>query len=669
MINIQNKKDCTGCYSCENICPLNAINMEIDEEGFWYPKVLKDKCINCGLCEQSCPIINKKEITSLKKAYASFNKNDEIRIKSSSGGIFSVIATDIIKNNGVVYGAAFDENFDVVHICVENKSQLYKLRGSKYVQSNLNNTYKQIKEKLLEGKQVLFSGTPCQVSGLKSFLGKDYDNLFCIDLICHGVPSPKVWKKYIQEISNGKRISDFTFRDKSDGWKESNLVCKFENGREYREKYQDNKYIKGFIKNCFLRPSCYSCNNKTLNRCSDLTLADFWGIENILPNLDCSKGISLILVHTDKGLKKIKALNDEIYLKEVDIDCAIKDNSCAVESVKLTKARKKFFDYVNNMSVNESIDKSLNKNIIELMFEKLKLIMLKIKRKLKYKGEEVYYSTTDYILKNFLKLNIKTIDESIEYLINNRVSVARFGDGEFKIINSDKIGFQEVNSELSRRLKEVLKSNSNDIMICLPGTLISTDDMIEKSKRYWDEHLKRNRLKWYKHLTLNKVYYNTQMTRLYIDYKDKSCAGERFNKFKRLWNERDLVIIEGEHSKLGVGNDLFENANSISRIIAPSKNAFNKYDEILNFAKTLDKDKLILIALGPTATVLAYDLHLLGYQAIDVGHIDIEYEWFLRKVDKKIAIENKYVNEVIEGRVAETKNDEKYLNQIIYKID
>lgn len=668
MIKIEDKRMCSGCHACDNICPKKAISMDIDEEGFWYPNVDKDKCVNCNLCEDVCPIINNKDFVSIKKAYGCYNLDEDIRLKSSSGGVFSLLASSVIAKNGVVFGAKFDENFNVVHDYAETIEELSVFRGSKYVQSNIGENFKIAKEFLKSGRLVLFSGTPCQIGGFKAYLRKEYDNLITVDLICHGVPSPMIWQKYINELSNGKKLTAMTFRDKSKGWKNGVLKYTFDDRSEIKEEYGKSVYIKGFIKNCYLRPSCYDCHFKTLDRCSDLTLGDFWGVEDLLPDIDLKQGVSLVLGHTKKGIKLMKNLNEKIYLKEINIDDSIKFNSCAIQSVSLPKAREKFFSSINNLSIGSAIEKALYKSRLMLAIDKYNILLKKIKIKLKNKVSEIYYSVTDYILKTFFQLKIKTIDESIDYLVNNKVSVCRFGDGEFKIINSVKIAFQESDIELSKRLVEVLKANHKDLMICIPGTLISTDDMISNSKTYWDNHLKYNRVKWYKNLSLNKTYFNTQMTRLYIDYTDKSLVKGRFDKIKSLWNGRDIVIIEGEYTKLGIGNDLFKNTNSISRIIAPSKNAFDKYDIILEYAKEIDKDKLILIALGPTATILAYDLYQLGYQAVDVGHIDIEYEWFLKQTNKKIPIKNKYVNEVIEGRVIESYDNKEYLDQVLYKV-
>lgn len=668
MIDIKEKYMCDGCHACYSVCPKDAINMEIDDEGFWYPKVDNDKCVDCNKCEKVCPILNKKEVKSLKKAYACYNLDEDIRMKSSSGGIFTILASEIIKDNGVVFGAKFDEDFNVVHDYVEDVEGLSKFRGSKYVQSNIGDSFIQAKKFLDDGRKVLFSGTPCQIGGLKSYLNKDYENLVTVDLICHGVPSPMIWQRYINKIGDGKKLSAMTFRDKSKGWNSAVLKYRFEDGSEIDENYSESVYIKGFIQNCFLRPSCYNCNFKTLNRVSDFTLGDFWGVESILPKLKDNKGISLVFVHSEKSDRMMKEIKKNIYLCEVEIENSITWNSCAIKSVELLPNRNKFFRYVDEISVTEAVDKSLYKSKLRRIQEKH--LVRRIKSKVASKCVESYYYAKDYAIKKIFRLNIKSIDESIDYLTNNKVSLARFGDGEFKIMHSKKIGFQENNKELANRLKEVLNSTSKDIMICIPGTLIQTNDMVDKSKNYWDSYLKQNRMTWYKDLSLKKLYYNTQMTRLYIDYKDKSKVGKRFEKLKSVWSNKDIVIVEGKFSKLGVGNDLFKGVTSISRIICPSKNAFDKYDEILDNVKKVDKSKLILIALGPTATVLAYDLHLLGYQALDIGHIDIEYEWFLRNVSEKVAIENKYVNEVMEGRITETNDyDIEYLKQILYRIN
>jgi coenzyme F420-reducing hydrogenase beta subunit len=267
---IKRKEDCTGCYACSQICPdeIKCISMVKDNEGFWYPKVDYSKCIKCGLCVDVCPILNNKVVENTPVAYACINKNKSIRLESSSGGLFSLIAEQVIEDGGVVFGAGFDENFEVMHSYIEKKNDIGKFRGSKYVQSKIGNTYKQAESFLKSGRKVLFTGTPCQIAGLKSFLGEPYIGLLCVDLVCHGVPSPDVFKKYIKyrnEKANSqvKRIS---FRRKDEGWKRFSVSFLFENDTEYRQNLNNDLYMKAFLKNICLRPSCYECKFKTLHR-------------------------------------------------------------------------------------------------------------------------------------------------------------------------------------------------------------------------------------------------------------------------------------------------------------------------------------------------------------------------------------------------------------------
>lgn len=375
MINIVNNKDCTGCHACYSICPQNCISMDRDPEGFWYPKVDYDKCIDCGLCEKVCPIQNKIEIINKPQAYACINKDELIRIKSSSGGIFTLIAEEIIDLGGVVFGAMFNNNFEVIHSYVETKEELSKLRGSKYVQSRIGETYKRVKDFLNEERKVLFTGTPCQISGLKLFLGNTYDNLVCMDIVCHGVPSPSVLEKYIkyrekQANSKTKRIA---FRRKYEGWKQFSVSFLFENNTEYRQTLHTDFYMKAFLKNVCLRPSCYECSFKTIHRESDMTLAGFWGIQNILPDMDDDKGTSLIFVNSIVGQDILNEIKSKIILKEVDIDKALKYNSAAIKSVEYNEKRKLFFNDLNSCSFDKLIKRNCSDKII-----------LKLKRKVKY---------------------------------------------------------------------------------------------------------------------------------------------------------------------------------------------------------------------------------------------------------------------------------------------
>ena len=264
---------------------------------------------------------------------------------------------------------------------------------------------------------------------------------------------------------------------------------------------------------------------------------------------------------------------------------------------------------------------------------------------------------------------VLSIDESIDEIINNNCSIARFGDGEIRLINNENITFQKPNEELSKRLKEIINSNEKNILIGLPDVFCFKD--INRSVRQRKLFYKKEivlEYKIYKSIRNDKKFINTHMTRPYLEYKDKSNAENIFNNLKRIWDNKDIVIVEGEGTRLGIGNDLFDNVKSINRILCPARDAFDKYDEILNKCKELDKNKMFLLALGPTATVLAYDLGMDGYQALDLGHVDIEYEWFKMGVIEKVKIEGKFTNEVKGGQVVEEIHNTAYEKQIIAKI-
>lgn len=380
------KKSCTGCYVCSNICPKECIHMENDGEGFLYPKVDYQNCTECKKCTKVCPIINKVTIKNKPLAYACYNKENKIRFVSSSGGIFTLIAEAIINNGGIVFGAEFDKNFRVIHGYTESVDELGRFRGSKYVQSCVGNAYKQAKYFLMEGRDVLFSGTPCQISGLRSFLGKDFDNLFSIDIICHGVPSPKVWEKYIifRESKAKSKIRKVTFRCKNKGWKKYCVLFLFKNNTSYCETFDKDLYMRTFLKDISLRPSCYNCKFKSLHRQSDITLADFWGINSILPEMDDNKGISLIFINSEKGKDIFEKIKDKIIYKEVDIKQAVKYNPSAVESAKYNIRRNDFFRNLDKQPFDILVKKYCKDTIINKITKLIKNLLLNILRKINF---------------------------------------------------------------------------------------------------------------------------------------------------------------------------------------------------------------------------------------------------------------------------------------------
>ena len=284
------------------------------------------------------------------------------------------------------------------------------------------------------------------------------------------------------------------------------------------------------------------------------------------------------------------------------------------------------------------------------------------------KSKRKYTAKTKDILGGF---KIASPDETIDKLVNDKCSISRFGDGEFDMICGVGMKYQKYNKELAKRLKQVLDSNEKGLLIGINNVidLEYSEKYNDFANNFWKGWLHDNKFKLLKLLSKNKQYYSSNITRFYIDYKDKSWVGDYVKSLKRIWDNQNVVIIEGEYSRLGVGNDLFDNMKSIQRIICPSENAFEIYDKILNEILKIDKNKMIMLALGPTATVLAYDLFKAGYIAIDIGHVDIEYEWFLRKATEKIKIETKYVTEVKNGEndIQDIK-DEKYEKEIIARI-
>lgn len=364
MIDIKDKKDCSGCSACKNVCPRNAIEMWEDEEGFLYPKIRYELCTNCGLCERKCPVLNhgKKSILQEEKprileAYAGISLDEEIRKQSSSGGIFTEMAKKILEDNGVIFGAVFDENFNVVHSEVTEEADLSRIRGSKYVQSAINDTYKKAKEYLDSGRKVLYTGTPCQIEGLYSFLRKDYDNLYTQDLICHGVPSKKIWNEYLKyRKSTDKAMpTDISFRSKEEyNWTNFAMSFKYED-KKVEINHDDDTYMQIFLSDIALRPSCYSCKFKEKNRKADITLADFWGINNVLPNMNDEKGTSLVIVHSENGKKLLESISEKIKLEPVNFESAIVSNRNMVENANINKRKSDIFRDIGNIEFEDII--------------------------------------------------------------------------------------------------------------------------------------------------------------------------------------------------------------------------------------------------------------------------------------------------------------------------
>lgn len=380
--------DCTGCSACAEKCPKKCISMVANAEGFLYPKVDEELCIHCELCEKVCPLLdnNKKERNPLS-VYVGYNTDQDIVSQSSSGGIFTLLAERILEEGGVVFGARFNEKWEVIHDFVEKREDLSLFRGSKYLQSRIGNAFHQAESFLKEGRKVLFSGTPCQIAGLKSFLRKPYENLLAIDFICHGVPSPGIWEKYLNDFFVARMcnknsvlphsisekdtlVKSISFRDKCLGWKKFSFALTHsttngsgvENTVLLSEPLDENYYLKGFLSDLYLRPSCYHCQMKSWKSGSDITIADAWGVNNIYPELDDDRGCSLVVLLTPEGQHYFDALKSTglVNVCGTDEEFIRRYNPAAFVSAKPHKNRRKFFRYIQKgVDFKTAIDKCL----------------------------------------------------------------------------------------------------------------------------------------------------------------------------------------------------------------------------------------------------------------------------------------------------------------------
>ena len=354
----ENKTECCGCGACQAICPKNAIEMVEDEYGFIYPRIDESKCVNCNLCKKTCAYMNPRKMNDEKKVYASVSKNDENLKRSASGGVFYELANSIISDGGVVYGCSMEYKNDKLtpkHIRVNNQENLKKLQGSKYVQSECGNIYKLVKADLINGKKVLFSGTPCQIEGVKSFLQyKEYENLFLVDIICHGVPSRKMFQDYIEnfEIENNCKVKEFYFRDKDKGWGLFFKVVYEKNGKTEKtiKPSYESSFYQLFLDSSIYRENCYKCPYATENRNSDLTIGDFWGIGQEHPDvdIDSKRGISCIIANSNKGKKFIEKYSVSLYNINSNFEKVARHNHQLNKPSKHTSEREKILELYKN---------------------------------------------------------------------------------------------------------------------------------------------------------------------------------------------------------------------------------------------------------------------------------------------------------------------------------
>lgn len=408
MIHITDKKNCCGCSACVQRCPKQCIRLEEDAEGFLYPKVDEEACIKCGLCEKVCPILNQADKLPVLEALAVKNPNEEERMNSSSGGVFLPLAREVINNGGVVFGAVYDDSWEVHHVYTEKIEDVYPMMGSKYLQSRIENTYKEAEMFLKQGREVLFVGSPCQIAGLRTFLrNKEYPNLLVVDFLCHGVPSPGVWRRYLAETYGGydarqcrrqatagknsvllsslnakSPIGDIKFRDKEEsGWKKFRFVV-WDKSASKADKntvlssdiHYDNPFMRGFLSDIYLRPSCYECKCKNGINHSDLTIADYWAARVTDQDFDDDKGIGLVLVNTLKGEEYFKRLN--MTVRKSTLDKAHLCNGGFNEYTHVHPKRTVFFNmFQQGKSVKQSVNICLHITMWCLLKKRIKTVV------------------------------------------------------------------------------------------------------------------------------------------------------------------------------------------------------------------------------------------------------------------------------------------------------
>lgn len=340
MIEIIEKERCTGCGACMNVCSHSAITFQTDEEGFDYPVINQELCIDCKLCQKTCPPLHyKAKENSVQKGYAARNRNYEERIVSSSGSVFAALANYVLDNEGSVVGVAFDDDFNAVYKIIDKKADLHYLQGSKYIQCRPDTTtFKEVKTRLQNGQKVLFSGLACMVESLHCYLRKDYDNLFCIDLICMGVPSAEVWQTYLKINFPNEKIKAVNFKEKSIGWNSFCLAIETDK-QSFKDCGMTNSYFRSMFNTCNMRKSCFVCPFKKAMRTADITLADCWGANREVPELDDNKGLSSVIVHSERGLKLWNEAESRVESVELPIDTIIAGNTNLIEN------RTCYFDY------------------------------------------------------------------------------------------------------------------------------------------------------------------------------------------------------------------------------------------------------------------------------------------------------------------------------------
>lgn len=412
MIEIKQKKFCCGCNACVQKCPKHCISMDEDNKGFLYPKVDTGKCVDCGICEKVCPMHKDANSRTPIQCYAVRNRDESVVYNSSSGGVFTLFAEQTIKEGGIVFGARWNNKWEVEHGCTENIEGIKSFQGSKYVQSKINDSYIKVESFLKSGRKVLFSGTPCQISGLRSYLKRDYDNLFTIDLVCHGVPSPGLFRWYLSEqlqkvaLKGAKKnsvllrpihsipkrnalesvnvveIKGISFRNKAKGWKKFSFALDLAKATAAGEKnsvllsytLDEDTFLKGFLADMYLRPSCMDCPFRELKSGSDITICDFWGVEEVIPDYDDDKGCTAVMINTPNGGDLFNLLSD-IQCVSCNFNDIVRNNASVISNRKHTFKEFKFWNLPHIYSFEERVNKSFRLTFVDKVIYKLTSIL------------------------------------------------------------------------------------------------------------------------------------------------------------------------------------------------------------------------------------------------------------------------------------------------------
>ncbi len=468
MINIINKVDCCGCNACGDICGKHAISFVTDNEGFWYPQVNKDLCVDCGLCDKVCPILHKAnhvERYAEPTVFAAYTKDEAIRLDSTSGGIHARLALQMYEKRAYVGGAVYNPDHTVSQIVDDNPARLPEIRSSKYLQSNAESVYKEIRSLLLKGKNVFFCGCPCQIHALYNFLGKEYENLVTCDFICRGVNSPKVFLKYMEMLERqyGGKATEIKFKNKKWGWHNFSMRVNFENGKEYcKDRYHDLFFIGYLQANLITRPSCYQCHFKGFPQKADISLADFWGIEKIDKTMDQDKGTSLVMINSDKGRALFDSIMEGIEWRQLTMNDARAGNPAMDASLKsVSPHRDAFFEDLDIMPFENVASKyfplpSLKKRIKQRLypFKFVCSILMNLKFSI--------HSWHTFLHLNFISKNV--VKRIRIALLNKQNSIVQIDKGAHMILYAKlTIGTKQVKkSKIETRI--LLEKNSQLIV-------------------------------------------------------------------------------------------------------------------------------------------------------------------------------------------------------------